>query len=316
MSLLRRRSVFAAKLETTVGTPIALAGADGAFNARDFTITPNIPVERREGQGGFNYLKGVPGGMQGTCVMTHDLQYDGTALPSWATILLPACGYVATGTAFNPITAGPGTTSADPRTLTIGQYHDGKLRQLSGAMGNAVFTFPTGLPATVTFTFTGKYAENETDIAIITPTVPTDESLRFADGSIAWATANLCTSSATIDLGNQVIMRECAETGNRTGFKNAIVTNRQPVITADPEAVLVATQNRDSQWLEMTTGVLAVTINGPGNSTIVFNAPAAQLENKQQGNRNDMITDDLTWLATKDTTVDRELTITFTHLTP
>ena len=314
--LLRRRSVFAAKLETTVGTPISLAGADGVFNARDFLITPNIPIERREGQGGFNYHKGVPGGMQGTCVITCDLQYSGTALPTWATVLLPACGFVATGTAFNPVTAGPGTTSEDPRTLTIGQFHDGKLRQLSGAMGNAVFTFPTGMPAFVTFTFTGKYSINETDETLITPTYPTDESLRFADGSIAWASANLCTSSATIDLGNQVIMRECAEAANRTGFKSAIITNRQPLITADPEAVLVATQNRDSQWLEMTTGALAVTLNGAGNSTLVFNAPAAQLENKQQGNRNDMITDDLTWLATKDTNPDRELAITFTHLDP
>lgn len=314
--LLRRRSVFAAKLETTVGDAIALAGADGVFNARDFLITPNIPIERREGQGGFNYHKGVPGGMQGTCVITHDIAYNGTAIPNWATTLLPACGFVATGTAFNPITAGPGTTTAHARTLTIGQYHDGKLRQLSGAMGNAVFTFPTGMPATVTFTFTGKYSENETDVTLIAPTYPTDASLRFADGSILWASAGLCTSSASIDLGNSVIMRECAEAANRTGFKSAIITNRQPIITADPEAVLVATQDRDDQWLDMTTGVLAITLNGEGNSTLVFNAPAAQLENKQQGNRNDMITDDLTWLATKDTTADRELAITFTHLTP
>ena len=182
--LLRRRSVFAAKLETTVGTPIALAGADGVFNAREFLITPNVPVERREGQGGFNYHKGVPGGMQGTCVITHDIAYSGSAIPNWATTLLPACGYVATATAFNPMSIGPGTLVTTPRTLTIGHYHDGKLRQLSGAMGNAVFSFPTGMPATVTFTFTGKYTTNETDIALIAPTYPTDESLRFADAAI------------------------------------------------------------------------------------------------------------------------------------
>lgn len=311
--LLRRRSVFAAKLETTVGDAIALGAGDGVFNARDFLITPNIPVERREGQGGFNYHKGVPGGMQGTCVITHDIAYGGSAIPTWASVLLPACGFVATGTAFNPMSAGPGTTTVLPRTLTIGQYHDGKLRQLSGAMGNAVFAFPTGLPATVTFTFTGKYFENETDATLLAPTYPTDASLRFADAAISWAGAGLCTSSASIDLGNSVIMRECAEADNRTGFKSAIITNRQPVITADPEAVIVATQNRDSQWLDMTTGVLAITLYGAGTSTLVFNAPAAQLENKQQGNRNDMITDDLTWLATKDTTADRELAITFTH---
>lgn len=311
--LLRRRSVFAAKLETTVGDAIALGAGDGVFNAREFLITPDIPAERREGQGGFNYHKSVPGGMQGTCVITHDIAYSGSAIPNWATTLLPACGYVAMYSAFNPVSTGPGTATSGPRTITIGHYHDGKLRQLSGAMGNAVFTFPTGLPAFVTFTFQGKYFENETDVALITPTYPADQSLRFADGSFSWDSVNLCTASATIDLGNQVIMRECAEANNRTGFKSAVITNRAPIITADPEAVLVATQNRDLQWTEMTTAALAITMNGSGTSTLVFNAPAAQIENKQPGNRNEMITDDMTWLATKDTTPDRELTIMFTH---
>jgi hypothetical protein len=311
MSLLRRRSVFAAKTEGTIGTAESLTASEGVYNARDFAIAPSIPVDRREGQGGFNYDKGVPGAMQGTCTIVHDLQYDGTNIPTWASVLLPACGYVATGGVFSPVSRGPGGAGL-PKTLTLGHYHDGKLKRLSGAMGNAVFTFPTGQAAFVTFTFSGKYFEDETDVTLIAPTYPTAPSLRFADGSITWNSAGLCTASAAIDLGNQVIMRECAEANNRTGFKSALITNRAPVVTADPEAVLVATQNRDSQWLEMTTAALAVTLNGTGTSTLVFSAPAAQIENKQTGNRNDMITDDLTWLCTKGSAADTELVITFT----
>jgi hypothetical protein len=310
-ALLRRRAVFAAKTEGTIGTAETLGAADAVYNARDFSVVPNIPVDRREGQGGFNYDIGVPGGMQGTCTIVHDLQYDGTNLPTWASVLLPACGYVADGNEFSPKSRGPGGSGL-PKTITIGHYHDGKLRQLVGCMGNAVFTFPTGQAAFVTFTFTGKYTLNETDVTLIAPDYPVQPSLRFADGRVVWDDVNICTSQVQIDLGNQVIMRECAETGNRTGFKSALITNRAPTITADPEAVLVATQNRDAQWLTMDASALLVELNGADGAKLAFSATKAQLENKQPGNRNDMITDDLTWLATKATNADEELLIEFT----
>jgi hypothetical protein len=310
MSLLRRRAVFAAKTESAIGTAESLTNAEGVFNARDFLITPTIPIERREGQGGFNHIKGVPGPMQGTCTITHDLQYDGTNIPTWASVLLPACGWVASAGVFSPVSRGPGGVGL-PKTLTLGHYFDGKLRRLAGAMGNFVINLPTGAPATIVFTFTGKYFENETDATLLTPTYPTAPSLRFANGSITWATASICTATVAVDAGNQVIMRECANASDRTGFRSALITNRIPVITADPESVLVATQNREAQWVDMTTGALTMVLNGTGNSNITISAPAAQIENNQPGNRNDMIVDQLSWLATKGTNHDEELTITF-----
>ena len=310
MTLLRRRSVFAAKTESTIGTAETLTAAEGVYNARDFTIQPNIPMTRREGQGGFNYYESVPEGMQGTCTITHDLTYDGTNVPTWASVLLPACGFVDTAGVFSPVSRGPGGAGL-PKTLTLGHYHDGKRRILSGCMGSFVITCPTGKGAMIVFTFSGKYYENETDATLLAPTYPTAPVLRFADGTITWNSVALCTSTVSVDAGNTVIMREKAESGNRTGFVSALVTNRAPIITADPEAVLVATQDRDAQWTAMTTAAWALTLNGSGTSTVVIDAPAAQIENKQQGNRNDLITDDLTWLATEDTTPDGELTITF-----
>jgi hypothetical protein len=314
--LLSRRSVFAAKLEGTVGTAEALSGADGVFNARDFQIVPSIPFERREGQGGFNHLKSVPGPMQGTCSITHDLQYDGTNIPNWASVLLPACGWVNTAGVFAPVSRGPGTTTSLPRTLTIGHYFDGKLRRLSGAMGTFVINLPTGQTPSITYTFTGKYFENETDATLLAPTYPAQDNLRFANGSLTWASANLCTATLTFDAGNEVIMRECVNATDRTGFASAIVTNRAPIITADPESVRVTDANRELQWVNGTTGALTATINGPGNSTLVISAPAAQLEINNPGDRSNIVIDNLTWLATRATNPDEELTITFNALTP
>jgi hypothetical protein len=307
MPLLRRKAVFAAKVESTIGTAESLTAAEGAFNARDFTIQPNIPVTRREGQGGFQYLPGIAEGMQGTCTVTMDMSYDGTTVPSWASVLLPACGWVNSTGTFSPKSEGPGS---NVKTITIGHYKDGKLALLSGAMGTFVITCPTGKMAYITFTFTGKYSSNETDTAIIAPTYPSTLPLRFANGALTWNSVALCTSQVTIDAGNSVIMRECVNASDRSGFVSALVTNRAPVITADPESELVATQNRDSLWLTSIAQALVCQVGATGTS-VTINAPKAQLENKQQGNRNDMLTDDLTWLATAGSSVDTELTIVF-----
>lgn len=307
MPLLRRKAVFAAAIEGTIGTAESLDGTDGVFNARDFSLQPNIAMTRREGQGGFNYLTSIPEGMTGTCTIVHDLTYNGTDIPTWASVLLPACGWVdATGT-FSPKSEGPGS---NVKTLTIGHYKDGKRSLLSGAMGTFKIVCPTGKVAYIEFTFTGKYSSNETDTAIIAPTYPTVSPLRFAAGALTWNSVALCTSNVEIDLGNSVIMRECVNATDRSGYVSALITNRAPVITADPESVLVATQDRDAHWLSSLPYSLVARVGASG-SAITFTASKAQLENKQQGNRNDMLTDDLTWLATAGSSVDTELTIAF-----
>ena len=314
MPLLRRKAVFAAKVETTPGTAESLTGSEGVYNARDFIIQPTVGMTRREGQGGFNYLESMPEGMTGTCTIVHDLTYDGTNVPTWASVLLPACGWVDTAGVFSPVTEAPGS---NVKTLTIGHYKDGKRSLLTGAMGTFTITCPTGQMAYITFTFTGKYSSNETDTAIIAPTYPTALPLRFAAGAFTFNSVALCTSSATVDAGNSVIMRECVNASDRSGYVSALVTNRAPVITADPESALVATQDRDAIWLTSLPYALSLTLNGVSDSTVVIAAPKAQFENKQQGNRNDMLTDDLTWLATANgSSVDEELTITFNALTP
>ena len=212
MPLLRRRSVFAAKTETTVGTAESITSAEGAYNARDVMIQPSIAVTRREGQGGFNYLAGIPEGMMGTCTIVHDLAYDGTTIPTWASVLLPACGWVDTAGTFSPVSQGPG--SGGVKTVTLAHYKDGKQIILSGCMGTFTITCPTGKVAFITFTFTGKYSTNETDTAIVAPTYPTTLPMRFAPGVLTWNSVNLCTSTVTVDAGNS---RSGVRVGGDTG---------------------------------------------------------------------------------------------------
>jgi hypothetical protein len=307
MTLLRRRSVFAAKTETTIGTAESLTAAEAVYNVMGLTIQPNITMEEREGQGGFNYNPSIAGQRSGTATFSTEAYYDGSTIPNWASVLLPACGFIDTAGVFSPVSRGPGGSGL-PKTLTIGGFVDGMYRVLSGCMGTFTIDLPTGRMVKFNWTFQGKWT-NPTDVAIIDPTFPTTIPMRMAAGSVSWASTNICTENVTVDAGNEVILRECA--GEASGIKSALVVNRKPMITANPEMVLVATQNRHSQWLTPTPGALVITTGSSSENRLVITAPKAQLQNIQQGERSGLLTDELTWMATANDDPDEELTIEF-----
>lgn len=316
MPLLKRKRVLAAKVEGTIGTAESLTASEGAFNAYDVMIQPTIDVEQREAQAAFNYLSGVPGARMGTATFRTDLGWDGTAtMPTWASVLLPGCGVVETSQVYNPTTEAPGD---NVKTLTIGCYIDGKLRTIAGAVGNVTFNFPSGRMAFAEWEFQGVYASADTDTAIVAPTYPTASPLRFASATATFNSVDLTVENASINLGNEMVMREDASTS--AGYVSGIVTNRQPRITCNPESVLVATQDRITSWFDATESAFSLVINGPApvtsTSTITFSAAKAQIINDQEGDRNRIVTDELEFSCNKNgTTNDQELQITFAEST-
>jgi hypothetical protein len=221
-------------------------------------------------------------------------------------VLLPGCGWVNAAGLFSPKSLGPGT---DVKTLTIGGYVDGVYRVLAGCMGTFTIDLPTGRMVKFNWTFQGKWI-NPTEAALIAPTFPTATiPMRMAAGSVSWDSTNICTENVTVDAGNEVILRECA--GELGGIKSALVVNRKPMITANPEMVLMATQNRHEHWLTMDADSLVITTGGSNENRLVITATKAQIQNIQQGERNGLLTDEITWMATAGATADTELTIDF-----
>ena len=181
-----------------------------------------------------------------------------------------------------------------------------------GAAGTARIVLPTGRMGRIEFDFQGVYAD-ESDVAIPSSinyvnTLP----LRVAGGATAWSSYDLCLESATIDLGNVVTARECSTT--EAGIDNFVITDRNIRITGNPESKLIATQDRYSQFKNMTEAALSFTIDGPSTSTLVITAPKAQLVSKPMGDRNGIMIDQLEWQANKNVdTADQELSIAFNH---
>jgi hypothetical protein len=309
--ILFRDAVLAAKIETTIGTAETLAAADAAMNIFNPSIVPSITFQQREGQGGFGMLASVPEGYGATCTFRTYLEWDGTATePLWADTFFPACGWVKTGQVYSPRTEAPGT---NVKTLTIGLYRGTTRVLLTGCMGSFVVTLPTNKPAYIDWTFTGVY-QGRTDVTKLTPTYPTDPALRFAGGLAELNDVNLCISTATINSGNNVILRECPTT--EAGYISALVTNRVPTVTLDPEAVTVASQDRWGAMLARTEWALELDVGGPGTSQIEFNAPRAQIVNNSETDRAGQVADSLELQCNRNgSTQDQELTITFTAAT-
>lgn len=308
MVLFYRKRVFAAKAETTVGTAISLTGTDAKFNTYNLQIQPALDIERRNGQGnGFGKLPSVPGGKMAKCTFRTDMAYDGTNIPTWASVLLPACGFVNTAGVFSPVSEGPGSNT---KTLTMAAYINGKVKKIYGAMGTAKFTLPAAKMAFVDWEFTGILAD-ESDTSILAPDYPNDTALKFSNGASTWDSVSMCLQQAVIDLGNTVIMRPCSTTA--TGWEHALITDRTPKITGNPESVLVATQDRYLKFTAGTEAALSIAMAGPGTSSITFAAPKAQIVSIQEADRDGIACEQIDWECNKNVdAVDQEMTITFT----
>lgn len=311
MTLLKRKRLLAAKTEVTPGTAESLTGTEAAFNCYDIMLQTETELESREGQASFGMRASVPGGYKGRVQFKHDASWDGTATePGWADTFLPACGWVKNGQVFTPRTEAPGT---NVKTLTIGCYVDGVLKLLRGCVGTFTLQCPTGRAAFFEFNFMGIWT-SPTDTAILAPTYPTASPLRFASSVTTWNSVDLAVENMTLDSGNTMMLRE--DSSDASGYKSGLITNRIVRLTGNPESVLVATQDRYGKLLDMSEHILTFDLDGPTNSKITIAAPKAQIVSITEGDRENMVTDEIEWQANRNgSTPDEECSITFTAAT-
>lgn len=311
MTLLLRKSVLAASIEGTIGTAESLDAADAAFNIYNAVLNPDLTFEEREGQGGMGMLAAIPQGRRATCTFRCNVQWDGTATePAWAETFLPACGWVKSGQIYTPRSEAPGS---NVKTLTISHYIDGMVKTMTGAMGNFVLNLTSGQTAFFEFTFEGAWAP-VTDTALITPTYPTDLNLRWASGVAQWDNVDLFCSTAQVNSGNTLYLRE--DPSKASGYINALVTTRRPTITIDPESKLVATQDRWGKLLTSTEHALELYCGGATTELFKVDAPKAQIIALSHADREKLLIDQITFGCNKNgATHDQELSITFTAAT-
>ncbi len=300
-------------MESTIGTAESLTATEGSFNAYDCVINQNIDFEKRPSQGSFDQLSAVPGARKGSMSFKTDMGWDGTTtMPSWASVLLPGCGYVESSQVYTPRSEAPGS---NVKTLTMGIFENGLYKLLAGAVGTFKIIAPSGKMAYVEWEFQGVW-QPPTDSALIAPTYPTATPIRFASAVCTFASTNLKVEQVTFDANNTIVMRQDPSTD--AGFVSALVTDRAPMITANPESELVATDDHYGDLIAGTEAAFALTLDGPApvasTSTIAISAPKAQIVDAQESERDGLQSDDITWDCNKNAAnKDQDVSITFTE---
>jgi hypothetical protein len=308
MTIATRYSVFAAKIEATPGTAETLAAADGAWNIMEADMTPNIEVSVRPIQGTFRKLPGVAGARGATCTFSLELIGDGSGgVPDWATTFLAACGIVDTTGTLTPRNENPGT---NVKTLTLGLWEtkgaSQRLKTMVGCMGNVTFEITPGETVRMNFTFTGVWS-GVAATAVISPTYPTLLPLRAASGAFTINSIAQVFGSCTFDVGNVVVLRPSIAT--LSGFSHAIITDRTPMFTFDPEAQLIADEDVYGEWIASTTRALSCQFQN-ATDRVTIAAPAVQRMTIANGDRDGIRTDNQTLQCCRDGS-NAEFSITF-----
>lgn len=295
MPLLRRVSVLAASIEATSGAVETLDATDAALNVYDVQFSQNISTEERPGQGAFSHSAQVPGLYAAQVSFKTEIAGDGAAgVPGWASTFLPACGWVNSGGTFSPKSEAPGS---NVKTLTINFYVNGRRQQMRGCAGTFQIMLPTGRLGMIQWTFTG-VSQATADASILAPTYPTVMPMRAVAESFTWGSWTPKVEMVTIDAGNEVILRENAAQSDGSGLAAGLVTARRPTIVINPEAELVATADPWGDFKARTERAFTYEIDN-GTDRFVVAAPKAQVIAISEGDRGNMLIDDLTLQCNK-----------------
>lgn len=217
----------------------------------------------------------------------------------------------------------PGTTylpvSEAFDSITLYVYFDGLRHIMTGARGTFTVEGEAGNFAIANFTFTGDYVDpTDTPLptgAVFETTIPAQVELAnlVAAGGEDDVDYNLCAQSFSIDIGNNVVIRDCINENESVG--GAIITGRTPTAQFNPETELEATHpfwGNLSSAAKVSFSVRVGTV--PGN-VVTFWAPYAQYTTLAYANRNDIRAYDVSMRLATDTDAgsdgDDELRITF-----
>ena len=313
MSLLRKKTVIAAKLETTLGTAISLSASDASMNVYDVEVDVEADEQERASQGSASRLATTVGARMVTTrfkVELHGAGEEGN--PDWANTLLPALGMVETTNVFAVVTGVPVASSGNPRTITIGAYHDGRLITSAGCMGTGKFVFENGKVAYLECEFKGKYVST-TDATLLAPTIPSVTPPRASNLTFTYGGSSPGkVDRLEIDLQNEVTLRQDFSTGGGTsGYAYATIVDRNPKATMAVEAQLVASFDAYGKWLAQTEEAFALDIGGATWNKLEFDAAKAQILKPTPGDRDGLYTDEIEMQFNRDTAVDDEFTLTF-----
>lgn len=291
MTMLTRRKQIAAAVEDNEGSPQALAADQAKFLAYDPQMTFDIPpFKRNPVRATLSRMASVMGVQPAKITFGLELRGSGTkgTAPAWG-IFLRACGFGETPDPGNSVTWVP-ASSAIP-SLTIACYHDGVIKKMVGCRGTVKFIHKNGEPVMMEFEFTGVFHGWITGALLSGISHESTVPPKFQSVSLLMHGYATTISALEFDMANTVSLRDDANSSG--GLLSAVITERNPVGTFDPEAVLIATHDFMARLIAGTLAAFTETIGSADGNKFVITAPKVQYVKVDPADRNGIATNDV-----------------------
>ena len=288
-TMLGRRKIVQVSIEDAKGTylmdtPIHVLAFDPVMQLEDSTQT------RQPNNISLGNFKASPGEQIGTLGLRVEMRGDGSA--DWddgLEALFQGCGFSLATKILTPVSA-----VGSMKTLSFAYYEDGIHKQMAGAMGNVRITGEFGKPAFAEFEFRGVWkAPKDKAISLANPSINNALPMRFANSSFTLAGGSYTPyiSTLTIDMGNAITMVE--DIRQNEAVLHAVITEREPIVTMDAQAELVANYDAFGLWLAGTEAAMSLIINN-GTDQITIAIPKLQHRAPQEGDRDGKLTHEYT----------------------
>lgn len=287
MSILKRRSQVAAKIEAVEGTPETLLAAD-AFLVFQPTADPDIQRYKRDpARETLGQMESLPGERSGKITLTCELAGSGTAgtAPFWGK-LMKACGFAETIVGGTSVAYTP--ASAGIPSMSLALYMDGIIKKIWGARGDVFLTLDKGKPGLLKFTFTGADFTLVDGALLVGVSYSVIKPPVFLGAQFAYDTYAANISKLEINQGNAVQLRD--DVSAASGYKSALITNREPKVSFDPEAVTVATKDFFGKWRGSDGCAMSFQIGATPGNIVAVSAPKAQIEDLKLADRKEIRT--------------------------
>lgn len=305
-----QRGIMAAKIEASEGVKETLAGAN-AFMAYNIKFDPDHKPNKRDPvRPTFSQVQQPPGFRSGKLSFGTDL------LGAAAAGTAPFWGPLAKGAAMGEtIVGGVSVTyipaSAAIPSLTLARYLtdeanalNAKIEAVWGARLNLKYALEVGKPGLLNWEATGGDWD-ETDGTLLTgipiPTIlpPSVLGITVTLDSVALAFAKL-----DIDLGNKLVL--LTDPAKSSGHAPARISDREPKLTVDPLACLIATKDFMGLWRNASQVAFSIVLGTVAGNVHTLTAPKCQITDIKEQPRDNYLARQFTVALNMNTAGDDE----------
>ncbi|MDB6061566.1 MAG: hypothetical protein JWM78_1669 [Verrucomicrobiaceae bacterium] len=276
MSLLTRKRVLLAKIESVYGTDPTPTGAANAVLIRDLDVSPMEAknVSRDVVRPFFGNSENLPGTV--SLKLSFGVEIAGSGTPGTAPAfgpLLRACGFSETVVASTRVEYAPVSTT--PESVTLYANYDGVLHKGTGCRGTVSFDFSEGAIPAFKFEFTGVF-NPVVDGAAPTPTYTAWQrplpANRVNTPTFTLHSFASVVEKLSLDIANAITFRSLIG-----GVEQVLLTDRKPAGSVSMEATTVATKDWWTTIKSATTGPMQLVHGLIAGNIFQIDAPAVQI---------------------------------------